>query len=140
VTRWSRFDELVFRFANPKQPTIVQPEGWQDTFRYALGARWHPIPTVETRLGFAWDESTVPNAALRTPRIPDSERFWLSAGVGWQPLERLRVDVGYAHIFSPDVKSDNADPVTGHVLRGSYSVEANIVGVQMTYAVGWPLL
>lgn len=139
-THWSRFDELVFKFANPKQPTIVQPEGWQDTFRYALGARWHPIPTVETRLGFAWDESTVPNAALRTPRIPDSERFWLSAGVGWQPLERLRVDVGYAHIFSPDVKSDNADPVTGHVLRGSYSVEANIVGVQMTYAVGWPLL
>ena len=138
--RWSRFDELVFKFANPKQPTIVQPEGWQDTFRYALGARWRPIPTVETRLGFAWDESAVPNETLRTPRIPDSDRFWLSAGVGWQPFERLRVDVGYAHLFSPDVKSHNADPVTGHILQGSYSAEANIVGVQMTYNVGWPPL
>jgi hypothetical protein len=38
------------------------------------------------------------------------------------------------------VKSRNADPVTGHILRGSYSVEANIVGVQMTYNVGWPPL
>ena len=139
-TRWSRFDELVFKFANPKQPTIVQPEGWQDTFRYALGVRWRPTPTVETRFGFAWDESTIPNETLRTPRVPDSERFWLSAGVGWQPFERLRVDVGYAHLFSPDVNIRNADPVTGHILHGSYSAEANIVGVQMTYNVGWPPL
>jgi long-chain fatty acid transport protein len=139
-TRWSRFDELVFKFANPKQPTIVQPEGWQDTFRYALGMRWRPTPTVETRLGFAWDESAIPNETLRTPRIPDSDRFWLSAGVGWQAFERLRVDVGYAHLFSPDVNIRNADPVTGHILHGSYSLEANLVGVQMTYNIGWPPL
>ena len=34
----------------------------------------------------------------------------------------------------------NADPVTGHILHGSYSAEANIVGLQMTYNIGWPLL
>ena len=31
---------------------------------------------------------------------------------------------------------ENRDPVTGHVLRGDYSSEANIVGVQATLALG----
>ena len=138
-TRWSRFDELVFRFANPNQPTIVQPEGWDDSFRYAVGLRWRATKTIETRFGFAWDETPIPDETLRTPRIPDSDRFWLAAGLAWRPTERLRFDVGYAHIFSPDVRSQNPDPVTGHVLRGTYSGEANIVGVQFTYEIRWPL-
>lgn len=139
-TRWSRFDELVFRFANPRQPTIVQPEGWDDSFRYAVGLRWRATKTFETRFGFAWDESAIPDETLRTPRIPDSDRFWLSAGVAWSPTERIRFDVGYAHIFSPEVRIRNPDAVTGHVVRGTYSASADIVGVQLTYGLGWPLL
>jgi long-chain fatty acid transport protein len=139
-TRWSRFDELVFQFANPKQPTIVQPEGWRDSFRYALSVRYTASRAVELRLGAAYDESAIPDASLRTPRIPDADRVWIAAGVAWRPTSLVRVDVGYAHIFSPQTSIDNRDPVTGHVIRGDYSAEANIVGVQMTYALGWPLL
>ena len=73
-------------------------------------------------------------------RRPDSDRFWLSAGVAWRPTERVRFDVGYAHIFSPEVRIRNPDAVTGHVVRGTYSASADIVGVQLTYGLGWPLL
>src|SRR5213592_1122718 len=42
-THWSQFDQLVFNFENPKQPTIVQPERWKDSFRYDLGwPLWPP--------------------------------------------------------------------------------------------------
>ena len=139
-TRWSRFDQLVFVFDNPKQPSIVQPEGWTDSFRYALGVRWTPNRVWTFRLGSAYDQTPIPNATLRTPRIPDSDRIWLAAGVGVRPFERVQLDVGYGHVFSPGVSSNNADPVTGALLRGDYSAHADIVGVQFTWNVGWPPL
>ena len=139
-THWDRFEDLVFRFDNPKQPTIVQPERWTDSFRYALGVRFDPLRTVSLRLGTAYDETPVPNEARRTPRIPDADRVWLAVGAGWRPTNRLRFDVGYAHIFSPGVSTANRDPVTGHLLRGDYSSEANVLGVQLTYQVGCPPL
>jgi len=135
-THWDRFDELVFRFDNPKQPTIVQPEGWQDSFRYSMGVRWRPLRQLSFRAGWAYDESAVPSATLRTPRIPDSDRVWLAAGVGWRPARRVRFDLGYAHLFVADASIENRDPVTGHVLRGDYSGDANIVGVQATLGLG----
>ncbi|HLK10638.1 MAG TPA: outer membrane protein transport protein [Candidatus Binatia bacterium] len=140
-THWSRFQSLVFRFDNPKQPPIVQPENWNDAFRYAVGVRWTPRTPWEFRLGTAYDETPVPDAQNRTPRIPDSDRIWLAAGVGFRPFTNLRFDVGYAHLFAPDVASNNRDPVTGHVLRGDYTnLSADIVGVQLTYDFGWPPL
>ena len=139
-TRWSRFDALVFRFENPKQPTIVQPENWRDTFRYALGLRYTPARTLELRLGVAYDESAIADARDRTPRIPDTDRVWIASGIAWRATNRLRLDVGYAHLFLLDAGIHNPDPVTGHVIRGDYSAEANIVAVQVTYAPGWPLL
>lgn len=138
-TRWSRFDELVFRFANPKQPTIVQPENWRDSFRYALGLRYAATRALELRLGVAYDESAIPDARDRTPRIPDADRVWLASGLAWRATDRIRVDVAYAHLFALDTSIRNPDPVTGHVIRGDYSGEANIVGVQVTYDLGWPL-
>jgi len=139
-TRWSRFDQLVFRFDNPKQPTITQPENWEDSFRYALGVRFDPGRTVSLRLGTAYDENPVPDPESRTPRVPDADRIWLSAGAGWRPTDLLRFDIGYAHIFSPDVSIVSRDPVTGHILRGDFANNANIFGVQLTYRFGWPPL
>jgi len=139
-TRWSRFDELVFRFDNPKQPRTVQPEGWRDSFRYALGLRYTPDRIWTLRLGLAYDESPIPGAIERTPRIPDADRVWLAAGLGVRPFDRVQLDVGYAHIFSPSVSIDNVDPVTGHHLRGEYDASADVIGIQLTWNVGWPPL
>jgi long-chain fatty acid transport protein len=139
-THWARFDELVFRFDNPKQPPIVQPEGWRDSFRYSLGTRWTPFPRWVFRLGTAYDEGTVPNAMLRTPRIPESDRVWLAAGAGYRLFDRVQVHLGYAHLFVLDKRIDNPDPVTGHIIRGRYTGTADVIGIQLTYQVGWPPL
>jgi long-chain fatty acid transport protein len=139
-THWARFDEPVFQFDNPQQPTIVQPEGWRDSFRYSVGVRWTPWRRWTFRLGSAYDEGTIPDERLRTPRIPDTDRVWITSGIGFRPFDRVGFWLGYAHLFALEKRIDNADPVTGHVIRGRYTGEANIVGLQLTWDIGWPPL
>jgi long-chain fatty acid transport protein len=131
-TSWSRFDELVFRFKNPAQPDVVQPERWDDSFRAGIGAIFTPDRRWTLRGGFAYDQSPVPGPRFRTPRIPDSDRYWLAAGVGYRLTDAIAFDLGYAHLFSPGVDTRNADPLTGDVLRGSYDASADVFGVQLT--------
>jgi long-chain fatty acid transport protein len=132
-THWSRFDELVLDFANPKQPPIVQPEKWQDTLRVGLGLLYRVTDLSILRAGFAYDETPVPNEFRRTPRIPDHDRYWASLGASTALTDTIRIDVGYAHLFSQNAKIDNPDPVTGNVLRGSYSGSGDLFGAQLTW-------
>jgi len=134
-TRWSLFEHIVFQFDNPKQPAIVQPEDWKDSFRYSIGVRWRPARTVQVRAGWAYDETPVRNQTLRTARVPDSDRVWLAGGVGWQPMDRVDLYLGYAHIFVLNAPIQNADPVSGDIQRGDYSAYADVVGVQATLAL-----
>jgi long-chain fatty acid transport protein len=134
-THWSRFSDIALRFDNPAQPTLVQAERWNDSFRFALGierrfgARW------TAQLGTAYDETPVPSTTFRTPRIPDLDRVWISAGIGYRPTDRVRLDLGYAHLFGLAASARNADPVSGHVLRGEFSGSADLFGLQL----GWAL-
>ena len=131
-THWDRFQELRFQFDNPKQPTVVDPQRWSNSFRWGVATQYRPARAWILRLGFAYDYTPVPDTAHRTPRIPDSDRVWLSSGIGFQLSPRVVVDAGYAHVFAPGVETRNADPVTGHVLRGDFSGEANVFGGQLT--------
>jgi long-chain fatty acid transport protein len=132
-TRWSRFDDLVVSFANAAQPPVVQPERWTDSFRYALGVEYGPLGRWKLRAGTAYDETPVPSAVRRTPRIPDSDRVWLALGVGYQAGDGVRFDFGYAHLFGLPSTTRNPEPVTGHVLRGDVTGAADILGLQLTW-------
>ena len=133
-TNWSRFASIPTTFDNPAQPPIVQPEEWRDAFRYAVGGAYRPTPRWILQLGGAYDETPVPSPQLRTARIPDADRVWITAGIGHRLTDTLRFDVSYAHLFAPTVSIDNRDPVSGAVLRGRYEGSANILGLQATWA------
>ena len=132
-------DQLVFNFENPKQPTIVQPERWNDSFRYSVGTRYEPTRRWSFRLGAAYDETPIPDDAHRTARIPDSDRIWASFGIGFRFSDRMRIDFGYAHLFALAASARNPDPVSGNLQVGSYSAHADIVGIGLHYDLGWPL-
>ena len=76
--------------------------------------------------------SAVPNASLRSPPVPDSDRIWLSSGYTWDFDEHLRLSFGYAHLFAVkgNVALSNASLGT---LTGSYSSSADIVSTSFTY-------
>lgn len=111
-TRWSQFKELRVDFSN-SLPDAVTPENWNNTMRYSIATNYHYNDNLKFRVGFAYDEGPVDNQ-FRTARIPDSDRKWLSFGVGWQTTPTTKLDVGYAHLFISDSKIDDNQITTAN--------------------------
>jgi long-chain fatty acid transport protein len=130
-THWDTFQQIVVKFRNPAQPTAVEPEEWDDTFRLALGGRYEATEHWIFRAGTAYDMSPVPDDVRRSARIPDSDRIWASLGVGYRLNDVVRFDLGYSHLFALAADTRSPDQNTGHVLRGEFTGDANIVGVQI---------
>ncbi len=131
-TDWSQFDELRIDFDNPAQAASVTTQAWEDTWFASVGAAYRLNDQWTFRAGAAYDESPVPDAD-RTPRIPDGDRYWLSAGASWSPWPAWTFDIGYSHLFIEDVDVDLSASGTGNAGRGnlqaSYESSIDIVAV-----------
>jgi len=138
-TKWSTLDQLDVQIQGGTQS--VTPLQWNDTTRYAIGAAYQYNESWLFRTGVAYDESPVPDAQLRTARIPDADRTWLSFGANYKANKQLSFDLGYAHLFvdNPDINSADAyDPTTGlntgfHKLKGNYDAAVDILSAQVNW-------
>jgi long-chain fatty acid transport protein len=142
-TQWSQLDTLDIELADGSQS--VANWDYEDSTRYAIGAEYRYNQTWTFRSGVALDETPVPNDNLRSPRVPDADRYWLSFGTTYRYSPDLTFDFGYAHLFVDDPKldnvSDNNDPtlpypagLTGfHTVSGKYDASVDIFGA----AVNW---
>jgi len=142
-TQWSALNSLDTKLANGQQS--VAEWNYDDSTRYAIGAEYRHNQNWTLRTGVAYDETPVPSDNLRSPRVPDEDRVWLSFGATYRYSPELSFDFGYAHLFVDDPKldsvSDNRDPtldypanLTGfHTLSGDYDASVDIFGV----AVNW---
>jgi long-chain fatty acid transport protein len=119
-TRWSRFDDLTIKFANPAQPTSFTEEDWEDVWFLAFGLTWRPNDAWALRAGYAYDQSPVPRRTA-TPRIPDSDRHWLAVGASYRPVPALLLAAGYTHIFMRDGEIDLSADAPGETFRGNLS-------------------
>jgi long-chain fatty acid transport protein len=133
VTLWqfSSFKTLAVDFANPATPDLAQPQDWNNAAIYSFGAAYRCGKALTLRCGAAYNTTPVPSAERRTPRIPDSNRQWLSLGASWQPTANFDLHVGYVHLFFSDTTVNNTDAFT-HNLRGEYKLSANIFSAQGT--------
>lgn len=136
-TQWSKLDALVVEFDT--RPDNITPLDWDDTVRVAVGASYRHNDKWLYRGGLAYDESPVPSDDLRTPRVPDADRYWLTLGARYQHSRDLSFDFGYAHLFvdDPDINSADAHspPLsTGfHLLDGEYDAAVDIVSAQVNW-------
>jgi len=129
-TNWSVIKNL--RIERPDGSILSdQPEQWHGTWFGSIGATWRPDPNWTFRGGFAFDESPVRDQ-FRTARLPDSNRYWLAVGLGYEWTQDLRLSAAYAHIFvaSPSI---NELSQTGDVLVGHYSAHVDIVSLSATF-------
>jgi len=133
-TNWSLFKELQVKFDNPYQPDAVTSEQWQDSYRYSLGLTYRPSSNWTLRTGVAYDTSAVSTEQYRTPRIPDSYRFWTALGLGYKISQAVSFDLGYAHIFVSD-SSISMTPTGENALlgglQGTYNSHINILSAQV---------
>lgn len=138
-TNWSKFENLtIVRTSGTLSGQNLNsvPENWDDTIRASVGASYRYSDALKIRLGFAYDESPVPSK-FRTPRIPDSDRYWLSLGGSYKLSEASSLDFGYAHLFVQDSSvnkvTDTSTAVLRDTVKGDYESQVNILSVQYTH-------
>jgi long-chain fatty acid transport protein len=142
LTTWSRFKTLDAKFMDnvaPQPTDSITEENWRDTWFYSLGGTWKLSQALSVRAGVATDMGAVPDD-YRTPRIPDADRTWVSAGCSYEFNKSFGVDLGYTHIFVKDssinlkTTAATTDPnFTRGNLQGDFKMKIDIFAVQARY-------
>jgi long-chain fatty acid transport protein len=134
-TGWSALPALLIVFDRPTTTgagSSIEELGWRDAWRLGLGLNYYHNDHLTLRTGVAWDQSPVPNAVLRTARLPGNDRTWLSVGGSYRFNNSMSADFGYAHLFVGDSIINRTTATTG-TLAGRYEADADIVSVQFNY-------
>jgi len=100
-TGWSSFSELRVSF-DDGSPDDITTSNWNNNFRVSLGAEYQLKPQWQLRGGVMFDQSPVPGPQELSPRVPDADRYWISAGASWQVTPAIAVDFAYSHLFFAD--------------------------------------
>ncbi|MBB1314844.1 outer membrane protein transport protein [Aliivibrio sp. SR45-2] len=140
-TDWSSFEKLEANIPSLMKPTQeIKEENWEDNYRLAFGGTYQLNQKVTLRSGVAYDTSAVSDED-RTATIPETDRLWLSTGVGYAWSNNLTLDAGFTYIFAKDAKMHEGresaaltDPATfGGEFDGETTGNVWLVGVQANY-------
>jgi long-chain fatty acid transport protein len=137
-TGWSSIENLTFVRSNG---SVLQttPENFKDTWKFALGAHYRHDDKWTLRAGVALDKSPV-QTDFRTPRLPDADRTWLTAGVQYKASPQMTLDFGAGYIWVKNAPIDSnpsgAPATTAAVgrLRGNYDANVVLLSGQLTYS------
>jgi long-chain fatty acid transport protein len=134
-TGWTSVPGLLIVYDRPTTAggSTDLPLGFENTWRLSAGLNYYYNNKLTLRTGFAWDESPVPSAELRSARLPDSDRTWISFGASYQINDRMSADVGYSHLFVDDSRINRSEPASSGTLAGTYESEVDIFSVQFNY-------
>jgi len=78
-TDWSRFKEIRIDFADGSSD--ISPQNWESTFTYGVSTDYQASERTRLIFSLGYDESAVPDAASRTPQIPDTNKTLVGFGV-----------------------------------------------------------
>lgn len=148
-TAWSSFKTI--QLTNIAAPTInpfgtvaqvkainASPQNYHDTLRVAIGANYHVNEKLMLRVGGGYDP-TPTNDIDRDVRLPDADRWALSAGAHYQARNNIGIDVGYTHLFSASDstinRTDAFTPVTSYNVTATGSASAHLVGLQVVWSI-----
>ncbi len=136
-TRWAAFEDVTVEFDNPAQPTEVLTQDWRNTVAFSLGAEYDLSPRTSLRAGFMIDETPVRDE-FASPRIPDSDRTWLTAGLSHDISDRLSLDFGAAVIFLDErpinLSGAQFENLTRGDLEATVNATAYLASMKLRYA------
>lgn len=134
-TGWKTFNEIRIKYESGMTDTVTTTS-WKNSMRYSIGVSYKPTDKLTLRAGVAYDETPIPDAQHRTPRIPDTDRTWIAFGLGYKISDKIIIDFGYVHLFFKTSHIDK-DPVDEDRLRGGlkghYKGHVDITSLQLTY-------
>jgi long-chain fatty acid transport protein len=113
--------------------SITSVTRFRNSLRLIGGLHYSPTDRWKFRFGFGHD-TTPTVSSHRDLRIPDSNRFLLTAGAQVKASDQVFIDVGYMHLFPDTAKIDKTQVSGSQIahLKGNFSGNVNLVGVQLT--------
>jgi long-chain fatty acid transport protein len=137
-SHWKVFDEIrILDLSN--NVVSVLPQNYKNVWTVAAGGEYRLNDKITLRSGVQYDQ-TPTVAADRSTRVPDGDRWWLSAGASYDWNQNLSFDIAYSHVFVKkiDVAATReyftGTPfLTSTVTRGSVEPNLNIVSVGARY-------
>jgi long-chain fatty acid transport protein len=126
-TGWSSFDQFDIDFENATAANQVLELNYRDsnTFRLAAEYDWNEALTL--RGGFRYNTAATPRA---TPFLPEGERNYFTAGVGYRFTPKLSADLAYQYIHQPD-RRGTVRPGGPEV--GVYGAKGQVFGFTLAY-------
>jgi len=143
-TNWSRIGTSVISQASgatalsTSGAAITLPFQYSDGYFYSGGLEYALNPAWTLRAGFAYEQSPITDL-VRTPRLPDNDRYWYSVGATNKISNRLSTDFAYSFI---DVKntSMSLSPTSGNpfyngavTYNGTASSHIHIISLGVKY-------
>ena len=129
---WNSFDSLDIYGRDIPGLISATPENWRDTNFYAIGVSYQLDHQWKLRLGFAYDESAV-KMADRTPRIPDSDRYWYSMGLNYAYSENMTFDFGFTYIQAKEASINIPATAIQAGVSAEYDNSVKMVGLSLNY-------
>lgn len=128
-TRWSTFDELRIKYKDGRADSVTE-EKWNNSWFFSLGATYTVDEKSKVHFGVAYDQTPVEDK-YRTARIPDSSRYWLSAGYSYDFSPNLQSNIGYTYIFADKASINEAGSASVGTLTGEYDAHVNIISASL---------
>lgn len=128
-TQWSKFEELKATSSECIDGVcLLKDEEFDDNFRYSIGATYTLSQAWILRAGFAFDEQ----AGKSTLSIPDTDRYWYSAGLTYNYSDDMTFDFGLTYLYGQS--SDfNEKYVDGREYEFSGENDAILSAAQINY-------
>ena len=141
-SNWSRIGTSVWTTPSGSIATIgttpvVFPFQYKDGWFFSGGAEYKWTDRLTVRSGIGYEISPIDDR-VRTPRIPDNDRFWASVGATWQVFRGLHFDLAYSHIWVKDpsinITATSGNPwFTGVNYVGSTNAHVDILSGALVF-------
>ncbi|MAS05791.1 MAG: fatty acid transporter [Ahrensia sp.] len=130
-TQWSSLQRVEIVNSDNGREVSRLELNYDDTFRAAAGASFQATDHLQWRFGVAFDQAPQDDPQFVTPRIPDADRVWISAGFNYRFGPDASMDLGYAHLFVDDSSIDSMEQ--GNRLTGRFDNTVDILGLQFNW-------
>lgn len=137
-TGWESFDVAEIDFDEGGRDTELVLD-YQNTHTWLFGAEYAAAEDLDLRAGFRFNTAAEKDASV-SPFLPEAERNYYSAGVGYDLGRGLRIDLGYQAIVQSDrrgrVRSRTLDQTADEVNVGVYATDAHAFSLSLGWAFG----
>lgn len=139
-TTWEDFDQATIDFANTTSPDQVLVLDYQNANTFRFGGELGATDALALRAGFIFN-TAAEKAASVSPLLPEAERNYYSAGIGYRLPAGLGIDLGYQYIDQADrrgrVRGRSSLSQTPQQLNvGVYHADASVFNVTLSYRFG----